>query len=78
MGVSRETERIQADGQIAAYLCGAEDLAPSSTWYDRSLYLPVHKHQYAFKSGRPEKDNKNKYRISKVLSGALDREVGLW
>lgn len=37
MGVSGEMERIQADGQIAAYLCGAEDSALSSTWYDGSL-----------------------------------------
>ena len=51
MGVSRETARIQTDGQIAAYLCGAEDSTLSSTWYDGSLWLSVHKHQYAFKSG---------------------------
>lgn len=38
MGVSWEMERIQADGQIATYLCGAEDSAPSSTWYDGSLW----------------------------------------
>lgn len=37
MGVSGETKRIQADGQIAAYFCEAEGSDPSSVAYDRSL-----------------------------------------
>lgn len=48
MGVSRETQRIQADGQIAAYLCGAEGPAPSSAPYDESLQLSMHKPQNVF------------------------------
>lgn len=50
MGVSGETKRIQADGQIAVYLCGAEGSAPSSSWYDGSIKHPMHKHQYVFDS----------------------------